>query len=185
MIRTPKIIPEENLLYFYSILALVESNYEMEALRFEKGFFERIKDSDNVLKTMEFSVFTSKDTKKMLLACSYGYIQILGYNLVLRGFVFPRECITPLDFIQDCINPAKQYLYLEDFLKRFGFKLEEITKDIQEGKETQELIRFARLWNGSKTYAKRLIELYKQNRRKVEEKIPELKDRIEYYSQAI
>jgi len=183
--RTPKIIPDEELLYLFSILALVESSYEMETIRFEPNFFQKIKDNDRVLKKMEFSVYVSRDTKKMLLSCSYGYIQILGYNLVLRELLFPSELITPIGFIEEAINPARSYLYLEDFLKRNRFKANEIITAIEEKTKTKELIRFARLWNGSKAYTNTLIDNYGKHKDLVKDKLKELKDQIEYYSQAL
>lgn len=183
MLRTPKLIPDEEILYLFSILALVESDYEMEAIRFEKSFFDKIKDDDKVLRKMNFSIYVSKDTNKMLLATSYGYIQILGYNLVLRELLFPSELITPIGFIEEASNPARQYIYLEDFLNRNGFKANEIITAIEERAKTKELLRFSRLWNGSVKYADTLLSRF--NKDLVKQKVKELREQIEYYSQAL
>jgi len=183
--RTPKILVDEEILYLFSILALVESNYEMESIRFEPSFFTRIKDDDRVLQKMQFSVYVSKDTKKMLLSCSYGYIQVLGYNLVLRELIFPSELITPIGFIEEAINPARAYLYLDDFIRRNRFKPGEIITAIEEKTKTSELLRFSRLWNGSKDYANTLIDKCEKYKSLVKSKLKELKEQIEYYSQAI
>jgi len=183
--RTPKIIPDEELLYLFSVLALVESSYEMEAIRFEPKFFQRIKDNDRVLQKTQFSVYTSRDTRKMLLATSYGYLQILGYNLVLRELLSPSDLITPIGFIEEAINPARAYIYLYDFMRRNRFKAGEIITAIEEKTKTKELIRFARLWNGSKAYTDTLIDNYEKHKDLVKDKLKELKDQIEYYSQAL
>jgi len=183
--KMPKLIPDEELLYLFSILALVESSYEMESLRFEPSFFAKIKNDDRVLRKMDFSVYVSRDTKKMLLAMSYGYLQILGYNFVMRDLITTSEMITPISFIEECLNPARAYVYLEDFLRRNRFRANEIITAIEEKTKTQELLRFSRLWNGSVKYADTLISNFEKSKDLVKQKIKELKEQIEYYSQAL
>jgi len=143
-----------------STVAKVESRYIKGAMRFEQRFYERIKDNDEVLRKAKEKIasYTSKDTLKAILATSYGYLQILGYNFV--KFDMAVWYASPFSMIEDFIDTRNQVRFFFKFMEKYRIDTQTAYEELERGEEGRELKRLAKLWNGSEEYVYKLLEVY-------------------------
>jgi len=153
----------ENLRELLKILIMVESFGNKYAIRFEPRFMQKLELSNEKKKLIKDirryeEGYISRKTALMLLSCSYGYIQILGYNF-LKLF---KKCEVGLMYFHIEVYEEKwQGLYLVDFLVRNNIRLDRVIEGLQAGKWEYDLFKFAVRWNGSPKYIDRLIRAHK------------------------
>jgi len=146
-----------------STVAYVESEYCKGAMRFEPKFYTRIKDDDPILDIAKGKItsYVSKDTLRALLATSYGYLQILGYNFV--RFNMAGWYASPFAMIEDFIDMKNQARFFFNFAEKYKIDLYQAFEELVRGEKGEQLRKFARLWNGREKYVNKLLKAYHEN----------------------
>lgn len=154
-------------LSLFLTVAKTESNYNVYALRFEPHFMNRIRrNTPNWVKERKAQLrdYMSDETFLMLASCSYGVIQILGYNLIEFMVKTKRwnEVLDTEDLLKALWDLHLHVLYFKSFLNENLFNLANLVDALEHHEINRELERFAKLWNGSKVYARLLVRNFKE-----------------------
>ncbi|HCB69334.1 MAG TPA: DUF3380 domain-containing protein [Persephonella sp.] len=133
------------------IIKQIESSNNKLAVRFEPHFYERLKNRTNdtaVLKIREIHKCTYY-TALMIASTSWGYFQIMGYNLYFYNLIDT----TVFEFLY---NEELQEKAFQEFIekRKINFSVEELKSD------PEKIRRFARYYNGDEIgYARKIEKL--------------------------
>lgn len=131
-----------------TIIGWIESRNDVHALRFELTVYEHVnetidRDLLNIIKTINKCTF---ETAKIIFSMSFGAYQIMGFNLY-----DPALC--------ECIVPIASYLnnaVLQDTtFNRYVYKRNIAYAPVQLLNKDN-AIQFARVYNGSESYAQNI-----------------------------
>jgi len=158
------------------IIALVESNQDKLAIRYEKAVFGNIwgklKHYDALERIRKIHK-CSYDTAVMIASCSFGKFQIMGFNLygILR---------LELHFVNFLLDELKQEKAFDNFIRLIGVEEKTIIEEIKDaiehcdgsGKaftEKPSIQKFIANYNGAKvgskdfyTYAYKMLTAYQK-----------------------
>jgi len=151
--------------YLEELLALliaVESYGEKFSIRYEPRFYNRLKDSrekkDFIRYFREkYKGFITADTIISLFSHSYGLLQVLGYNFYFYGLL---EYMNAKNFQCEVYKEEIQGLFFLHFIFRRDIYPRWIIEELKGNSRDYLLPDFAKKWNGSFKYAKRLINAY-------------------------
>jgi len=138
----------------YRCVVEVESSGNPFAIRYEPRFANRILSDDPALRRAIHYYHANLDTLRSFLAFSVGRIQVLIYNLFFYDDVY--------DFVMSKgFKPCIPY-YLPEHAEKelFHILLKSMGIDFFPFDNEELLYRFAKHWNGSPAYAKRLKIAY-------------------------
>lgn len=132
------------------VLSLLESSIRKNAIRFEPVEFQRLCNPDIINKIASIHHCTQA-TAKIVYCMSFGYYQIMGFNLYGNILDYQKSIFEFVD------SPIDQFDMLSRFLKMIGFP---------EGPDfdnPENMLEFATRYNGSgdaPNYAKALRHSY-------------------------
>ncbi len=134
-------------LTLWDIIARVESNNNLEALRFEPEYYQRRvarNDWDNtIIQNIRAANACSLGTARMIYCTSWGAVQIMGFNLYnAGGFKFSVAKFLAGEHYQ--VNEFRRFLK--------GNSLTHYTPEILKISEDAR-IHFAKVYNGASSYA--------------------------------
>ena len=138
------------------IIKLIESSNNPQAVRFEPLFYEKLKSKTNdtaVLKIREIHKCTYY-TALMIASTSWGYFQIMGYNLYFYNLIDT----TVFEFLS---NEELQEKAFKKFtqLKKINFSIEELKSD------PEKIRKFAKYYNGdTEGYSRKILRLIENER---------------------
>lgn len=132
------------------LVAQVESNSKLSALRFEPAYHP---DTRAVLLARQFWPGLSVMTYETVLASSWGMFQIMGDNIYMLGFDRPL-----LDYWQSSELQIK-YFHLFCASRHIDYSLDDILNDANKRAD------FAHHYNGNPIgYGNRLLQVYEQGK---------------------
>lgn len=129
------------------LIALVESNNQPAALRYEPGWKYATPELIEKCRRAHVGLFMSRDTAKVLACMSWGAYQIMGSVLYEMGYAGT--------FHEFMSSPELQLHWFNIYIRRRGI-------DYDFGSLMQDVAlreRFALRYNGSVTYAARMLEI--------------------------
>lgn len=137
------------------IIKLIESDNNNQAVRFEPHFFHRLrkrKFNDRAIQRIKEIHKCNTTTAYMIASTSWGYFQIMGYNLYFYG-------LTNKTVFEYLFDEEEQEKAFEKFIqiKNISFTVEELLED------ESKIKRFAKLYNGDEIGYSRKIQRLLQN----------------------
>lgn len=132
------------------LIARIESSRNSHAIRFERKTFARITNQGYtpVLSTIQAIHHCSSDTARVLYSMSFGFYQIMGFNLWGRALQYDKDAFSFID------SPADQKTMFFKFLDSIH---QNITVDSLRDETSRNA--FAIAYNGSTAYADKIIDL--------------------------
>jgi len=132
-------MPSVNSVTLADVVSFVESYHRPDSIRFEPAW---VSDPHTVAR-MAALADCDTATARVLCACSWGFYQIMGENLVSLGLPF-----SPIAY---CGNPTLQAQFFHDFCAANGVEnvlAIPLPQLFAPGPLPVELIEFARVYNG-------------------------------------
>lgn len=136
------------------LIAGVESNHDLYAIRFEPKVYMRIatqSPSGAILRIAKINQ-CSLSTARMIYSTSWGAWQLMGFNWYALGFSSPITSI----FVPNACHEIQEHFFFE-FLTSIGKN--DTLANIMASDES--LNMFALKWNGSTAYADRMRQAAK------------------------
>ncbi len=134
------------------VIKQIESSNNKLAVRFEPLFYQRLKEqefNDKSIQKIKQLHKCNTDTAYMIASTSWGYFQIMGYNL----YFYSLTDKTVFEFLFD---ETEQEQAFEKFtqIKNINFTVEELLED------EKKVRKFAKLYNGDEIgYSKKIQRL--------------------------
>ncbi len=139
------------------IIKQIESSNNKLAVRFEPHFYQRLKEqefNDRAIQRIKELHKCNTDTAYMIASTSWGYFQIMGYNLYFYGLTDK----TVFEFLFDEIEQEQAF---EKFtqLKKINFSIEDLKSD------PEKIRKFAKYYNGDvEGYSRKIMRLLNYER---------------------
>ena len=134
------------------IIKQIESSNNPLAVRFEPHFYKRLKEqnfNDKAIQKIKQLHKCNTDTAYMIASTSWGYFQIMGYNL----YFYDLTDKTVFEYLFDETEQEKAF---EKFtrIKNINFTVEQLLED------EEKIRRFAKLYNGDiEGYSRKIKKL--------------------------
>lgn len=140
-----------SLLTIANVLSEIESSHNPRALRFEPGEFQLIPNHGIIDRIAQCNICNST-TARIIYSMSWGYYQIMGFNLYDDVMQYDKDVITFCS-----TDSGLQQLYLSRFLSSIGYP------DGPDFDIPSDLLEFATRYNGPEnpdSYRRAMLAAY-------------------------